>query len=155
MNNEVTVRDAVPLICEKLSQGGSVTFTPGGHSMRPMLSGSDPVVLKKYNGSLKKYDLPFYRRPGTDLYIIHRVVGFDKDGSYVLCGDFQLDKEHGVRDEDIIGVVSGYYKGSKYHSVSSLYCRAYARTTPVLRAAHKVYCKIKGVIKKGENSEKG
>lgn len=125
MNKEVLIDDIIDIISEKLSAGGTVTFTPKGRSMLPLLrDGEDVVVLSKPPGKLHLFDIPLYKRKNGS-YVLHRVVNFDKDGSYVLCGDNQFALEHGVRDEDIIGVVTAFYRKGKAYSVSSLSYRFY------------------------------
>lgn len=53
--------------------------------MYPMLrNGEDVVVLKKPEGRLKYLDVALYRRSNGD-FVLHRVVGFDKDGKYIFA----------------------------------------------------------------------
>ena len=50
-NKEIQLEDVIQIIKEKLNSGGTVTFTPHGTSMYPMLrNGEDVVVLKKPEG---------------------------------------------------------------------------------------------------------
>lgn len=119
------MEDVIGLIVERLESGGTVTFTPRGNSMLPMLrNGKDIVVLKKPEGRLHLFDVPLYKRENGQ-YVLHRVIGFDKDGGYVLCGDNQFTKEYGIYDKDIIGVVSSFYRKGKPYTVNSIWYRAY------------------------------
>ncbi|MBR2916774.1 MAG: S24/S26 family peptidase [Clostridia bacterium] len=128
MNNEVkdiTLIEMLPLIEEKINLGGNVVFKPQGVSMLPLIRpGKDSVVLSKGTLPLKKYDLPLYRRRDGS-FVIHRVVGFGKRNSYIMCGDNQYKKEYGIKDEDIIGLVTGIYKGKRLIKVSSLLYKFY------------------------------
>ena len=125
MSKEVAIDDVIDIMVEKLNSGGTVTFTPKGKSMLPMLrDGEDVVVLSKPNGRLHLFDIPFYKR-SNGAYVLHRIVNFDADGSYVLCGDNQFDLEHGIKDSDIIGVVTAFYRKGKAYSVSSFSYRLY------------------------------
>ncbi len=119
MNKEVSINDIIDIMIEKLERGGTVTFTPKGKSMMPMLrDGEDIVVLSKPKGRLRLFDVPFYKRKdGT--YVLHRVVGFNSDGSYILCGDNQFAKEHGIRDEDIVAVMTGFCRNGKPYTLDS------------------------------------
>ena len=109
-NKEIQLEDVIQIIKEKLNSGGTVTFTPHGTSMYPMLrNGEDVVVLKKPEGRLKYLDVALYRRSNGD-FVLHRVVGFDKDSKYIFCGDNQFHKERGITDENIIGVVTAFYR---------------------------------------------
>ncbi len=125
MNKEVLFDDIIDIMIEKLNSGGTVTFTPRGKSMLPMLrDGEDVVVLSKPSGRIHLFDVIFYRRT-NGVYVLHRVVNFDSDGSYVLCGDNQFELEHGVKDDDIIGVVTAFYRKGKAYKINSVTYRLY------------------------------
>lgn len=125
LSKEVAIDDVIDIMVEKLNSGGTVTFTPKGKSMLPMLrDGEDVVVLSKPNGKLHLFDIPLYRR-SNGVYVLHRIVNFDADGSYVLCGDNQFALEHGIKDSDIIGVVTAFYRKGKAYSVNSFKYRLY------------------------------
>ncbi len=125
LSKEVAIDDVIDIMVEKLNSGGTVTFTPKGKSMLPMLrDGEDVVVLSKPSGRLHLFDIPLYRR-GNGVYVLHRIVNFDADGSYVLCGDNQFTLEHGIKDSDIIGVVTAFYRKGKAYSVNSFSYRLY------------------------------
>lgn len=125
MNKEVALDDVIDIMIEKLNSGGAVTFTPNGTSMEPMLrDGKDVVVLRKPKGRLQLFDLPLYRRDDGN-YVLHRVVGFRRDGSYMMCGDNQFKKEKGIRDDQIIGVVTAFYRKGKPYTMGSLRYRTY------------------------------
>ena len=125
LSKEVAIDDVIEIMVEKLNSGGTVTFTPKGKSMLPMLhDGEDVVVLSKPKGRLHLFDIPFYKRSNGS-YVLHRIVNFDADGSYVLCGDNQFTLEHGIKDSDIIGVVTAFYRKGKAYSVNSFKYRLY------------------------------
>lgn len=120
------MKDLVPLLKEQLDQGKTVSFIPQGKSMEPMLKGGkDVVMLKKPDGRLHLFDLPLYYRKETDKYVIHRIVGFKSDGSYIICGDNNFEKEYNITDDDIIGVVTGFYHKGIMRSVESFSYRFY------------------------------
>lgn len=143
LNKNVNLSDIIDIITEKLQKGGEVSFTPGGSSMKPMLSGEDKVILKKPKGRLKKYDLLFYCREKSGQYIIHRIVGFDKNGGYIACGDNQFCREYGITDNEIIGVVTGFYRKGKYHSVEELSYRIYCVLHTFFRPARRLCLGLK------------
>lgn len=125
LSKEIAIDDVIDIMIEKLNSGGTVTFTPRGKSMLPMLrDGEDVVVLSKPSGRLHLFDIPFYKRSNGS-YVLHRIVNFDADGSYVLCGDNQFDLEHGIKDSDIIGVVTAFYRKGKAYRMNSLSYRLY------------------------------
>ena len=91
----VHVEELMPLIQESLSAGRSVRFSPRGISMLPMLrQGIDSVILSPAPETLKKYDLPLYRRDNGK-YVLHRIV--DAGATYTCVGDNQFQLEHGIR----------------------------------------------------------
>jgi len=140
-NTTIRLDELMPLIRERLEMGESVRFSPHGTSMLPMLrDGEDIVILSKPQGRLHLFDLPLYRRKdGT--YVLHRVINFDSDRGYVMCGDNQFKNEHGVYDEDIIGVVTAFNRKGKPYTVHSLRYRFYVHlwyNTKTLRRSLKL-----------------
>ena len=125
LNKQTNLDAVISIINEKLDAGGTVIFTPNGTSMLPMLrDGKDVVMLKKPEGRLHLFDIPLYKREnGT--YVLHRVIGFDKDGSYILCGDNQFVKEKGINDSMIIAVLTGFERKGKSYSTKSFSYRLY------------------------------
>ena len=122
----------MPLIQESLNNGQSVRFSPRGVSMLPMLrQGIDSVVLSPAPEILKKYDLPLYRRDDGK-YILHRIVGAGT--TYTCVGDNQFQLESGVRRDQILALVTGFYRGGTLHSVNEpayrLYCRFWHYSRP-------------------------
>lgn len=125
MNKEVSMDDIIDILIEKLESGGTVTFTPRGTSMLPMLrDGEDVVVLSKSKGRLHLFDVPLYKR-SNGAYVLHRIIDYDPDGSYVLCGDNQFEREHGIKDENIIAVVTAFYRKGKTYRADSIRYRLY------------------------------
>ena len=113
----------MPLIRERLSMGQSVQFKPKGTSMRPMLrQGIDSVVLSPLPKKLKKYDLPLYQRDNGQ-YVLHRIVAVGD--TYTCIGDNQYEYEYGVRQDQMIGLVTGFYRDQEFHSVTQLSHRIY------------------------------
>ena len=116
---------------EYIKEHGQMVITPVGVSMWPMLRyRRDTVFIEKPKGRLKKYDLPVYRRSNGSL-IMHRVIEVYPD-SYTMCGDHQVNPEPGIRDDQIIAVVKGFYRDEKYISVDDerykKYCRFWCKS---------------------------
>lgn len=125
LNKEVQLDDVIEILREKIDGGGTVTFTPRGTSMLPMLrDGKDVVVLKKPDGRLHLFDVPLYRRDNGK-YVLHRVIDFLNDGSYVMCGDNQFALEKGIRDDQIIAVMTAFYRKGKAYTPRTFRYRLY------------------------------
>ena len=68
MNSSISPNDFVELMQDCFSRGQTITFTPSGNSMLPMLDGkSDMVTFSPAPKRLKKYDVALYRRNGNSL----------------------------------------------------------------------------------------
>ncbi len=111
----------MPVIKEKLNEGNSVRLAPRGTSMLPMLrQGIDNVVLSPLPAKLKKFDLPLYQRTNGQ-YVLHRIVKVGE--SYTCIGDNQFAFETGVNHEQMIAVVTAFYRGDRLiYTDSFLYC---------------------------------
>ena len=122
----------MPLIREALAAGKSVTFSPRGTSMLPMLcQGRDSVTLSPLPEKLEKYDLVLYRRENGQ-YVLHRIV---KTGQTFTCmGDNQFEEETGLRHDQMIGLVTAFYRGNRRITVTDpiywIYCRIWQYSRP-------------------------
>ena len=100
---------------EDAVKNGNFVIHPRGVSMWPMVRhGKDSVVINPAEGRLKKYDIPLYKdRLGR--YVVHRIIEVTDTG-YVICGDGLYEIEYDITDENIIGVVTGFFRKEKYIS---------------------------------------
>ena len=122
---QTQLEQLMPLMQEKLAQGNTVCLYPNGVSMLPMLrQGVDSVVISPLPPKLKKYDLPLYRRDNGQ-YVLHRIVKTDE--TFTCMGDNQFGKETGIRQDQMIGLVTAFYRKEKKISVTNtgyqIYCR--------------------------------
>lgn len=122
---EIPLIHVMPVMREYLDAGKTVTFRPRGISMLPMLrQGIDSVVLSPLPEKLRKYDLPLYQRDNGK-FVLHRIVGVGD--TYTCIGDNQFEYEHGLRHDQMIAVVTAFYRDKKYYGVKDwryqLYCR--------------------------------
>ena len=130
---------AEPKLEALLARDGFLIYKTRGVSMRPMLKeGRDLVTIRPFEGRLKKYDVPLYRRRDGG-YLLHRIIGV-KDDHYVIRGDNTFVKEH-VPDKELVGVLTGFKRKGKDCTVDSRGYRVYARVWnfiyPVRWLAHK------------------
>lgn len=94
-----------------ISEQGVYVCTMSRVSMYPMLRDrTDTVVVSPCAGRLKKYDVPLYKC--GDSYVLHRIIKVLSD-SYIICGDNCAYSERGITDEDILCVLTGFYRGNK------------------------------------------
>ena len=99
--------------------------TVSGYSMKPMLvDRRDTVAISPVVGRLKKYDVALYR--SGEKYVLHRVVKVLPD-SYVMCGDNCEILERGIKDADIVGVLSEVWQGGEKLDMNGFKYRAYCR----------------------------
>ena len=138
---------------EELNRKGSFTYTCSGISMLPLLrQRKDLFTIEKKQGRCEKYDVVLYKRY-PESYVLHRVVEV-REKDYVILGDNCLNKEYGIRDEDIIGVMTSFVRNGKEYSVSHRGYRVYAvvwfKLYPLRRLLMKCKIKCRGILKKGK-----
>ena len=148
--HQVHMQDLMPVFQETLAQGKTVRFSPRGVSMLPMLrQGKDTVTLSPVTDRLKKYDIPLYRRD-DGAYILHRVSKVDE--TYTCIGDNQYVYEPGIRNDQIIGVVTAFTRGNREISVTSVWYKLYVRVWCNTRPIHfRIRCVVRKVARKLRN----
>ena len=135
---------------EVLEKKGIYISTTVGWSMYPMLRNRrDTIIIRPMRGRLRKYDIPLYKR-GND-YILHRIVKVTPTG-YVICGDNCLNKEYQVTDQQILGVMSGFYRDDKEIDMDGvgyrLYCRLWVALYPFRYITKRFGIFAKALVKK-------
>ena len=109
---------------EILARDGILVYKTRGVSMRPMLrQNRDLVTVRVPSSRLKRFDVALYRR-GDD-HVLHRVIKV-RDGHYLIRGDNTFKLEN-VPDGAVIGVLTGFVRKGKEHSVTERGYRAYVR----------------------------
>ena len=138
---DIALDTLMPLIRQELAEGRSVRFAPRGISMLPMLrQGLDTVTISPVRGKLKKHDLPLYQRDDGK-YILHRIIRVGE--TYTCMGDNQFYREAGVRQDQMIGLVTEFTRGKKTVSVKAWYYRLYCRFWAITRFPRR--CWKKGI----------
>lgn len=136
----------------QLKENGFYVSTTVGVSMWPMLRNRrDRVILRPIQKGerLSRFDLPLYRRRDGK-YVLHRVIAV-KDDHYVIRGDNTYYKEK-VTDDQILGVVSDFYRKDRHiFSDNKRYC-AYVRfwhfIYPIRLVMHKLRAVAWKILKK-------
>jgi len=132
-----------------LEEKGFFVTTTSGVSMMPLFSDRrDRIVVKPIAERLKKYDVPLYRR-GEKL-VLHRVIKVKED-HYIIRGDNCVEREF-VKDEQIVGVLSEFYRKGKHHTVNGFSYRLYSRLwvfiSPVIIAGKKIRMLLSAIYHK-------
>ena len=147
LEHSMKLETVMPLFKEHLAAGQTVTFSPRGVSMRPMLyQGRDTVELSPLpEGRLNKHDLPLYQRDDGQ-YVLHRII---KVGEHYTCvGDNQFTLEYPVRHDQLIAVVTAFTRNGKYIKVTSPWYRLYYHFWYVSRPVRHVCRWLKGRLKR-------
>ena len=142
----ISLDDLIPVIQEQINAGRNVKFSPRGVSMLPMLrQGIDSVELSAAPERLKKYDVVLYRRDSGQ-YVLHRIVS--ANGTYTCIGDAQFDKEFGIRRDQIIAVVTSFYRDGRCCSVKNVLYRSYCRIWHYSREIRRLVKNMAGWLKR-------
>ena len=108
---------------EELQRSGKIIRTNVGISMMPLLrEGRDVMIIERPSGRLKKYDVPLYKR--GENYVLHRIIKV-KEHSYDIIGDNCVNIERDIKDEQIIGVLTGVIRNGKEMSLDSFGYKLY------------------------------
>ncbi len=121
------IAELLPIMQSVFDDGKTVKITASGGSMRPLLrSGIDAVVLGRCDDaeSLKKYDVPLYRRDDGKC-VLHRIVAVHDD-CFDMCGDAQINIERGVKKSAVCAKAVGFYSHGHYFSADGIVQKAYA-----------------------------
>ena len=109
---------------EEIKKSGKIIYTNVGDSMAPFIrQGRDVLIISKVNGKLKRYDVPLYKRDSGQ-YVLHRILKVRKN-DYVICGDNCWNKEYGITDKHIIGVLTGIIRNGREIPVTDRKYRIY------------------------------
>ncbi len=132
----------MPIFREQFALGKSVRFSPQGISMLPMLRQDiDSVELSALPQRLKKYDLPLYQRKNGH-YVLHRVIKLGD--TYTCIGDNQFEEEPGIAQEQMIAVVTAFYRNQKRWSTGNIFYRAYCAFWHRTRSLRRFFRRGKG-----------
>lgn len=131
---------------EELDKKGILVYTNKGNSMYPLIrQGKDVLIIKKANRRLKKMDVPLYKRKSGQ-YVLHRIIKVNEN-DYVIRGDNTYYNETGIRDDQILGVLSGVIREGKEISVNSLSYKIYSYFWYYTYYLRKLIIKIKRCIR--------
>ena len=139
------MKELVPLITDLLKDGKDVIITARGNSMRPMVKNlRDALILTSYKGNAEVGDVILYKRESGS-FVLHRIVDKSEDGSYVLMGDFQLVREEGIKESQILASLSGYIRKGRTVLCSSKRYQRYKNRSTGSKTRRKLYIKLIGL----------
>lgn len=132
-----------------------ITGLTVGNSMLPLFrNNKDIAVVKKITEPIKVNDVLLYRKKNkADEYILHRLIKIT-DGGYVIRGDNTYFDETNVTDDDIIGVLSAFYRNDKYYECDKsikykIYVVFIRLSYPARRLLRRVNNKLKRILHMG------
>ena len=147
-----TENDAVSISYEDyLREHDALTYTNVGVSMLPLLRQGRDLFTVRRKGSerCKAGDVVLYRRP-PDRYVLHRVIEV-RENDYVILGDNCIAKERGIKDEDILGIMTSFVRNGRQHSTDEagyrFYTAVWMHTIPLRTGAKKAVLRIKRLLR--------
>ena len=129
-----------------IAENDRLIYTNKGRSMLPLLrEGRDLFIIEaKKNGRCKVGDTVLFKR-GSD-YVLHRVITVRPD-DYDILGDNCINPERGIKDDDILGVMTGFVRNGKEHSINEpgyrLYVYVWMKTTRIRIFMKKVINRVR------------
>ena len=139
-----------PLMQEVLQSGGTVELTVTGNSMWPTLCHKVSRVRLAPVESLHKGDLPLYRRDNGS-FILHRIIKVH-DGVYACCGDNQWHLEHGLRQDQMLAVVTHFARKKRWisveHGLYQVYWRVWVAIRPLRRLVIGGWRRVKRTLRR-------
>ena len=109
---EVLMEEYRRILAEE-PQVAALPLIVSGRSMTPFLvPGRDTVYLSRLERPVQRGDILLYQRDSGQ-YVLHRVWKVEKDGSFTMVGDAQTELEPGIRENQIIAIVTSVVRKGK------------------------------------------
>lgn len=126
---------------------GALPLVVSGSSMTPFLRhGQDTVYLSRLTRPVRRGDILLYQRRSGG-YVLHRVWKAE-NGTYTMVGDAQTILEHGIRDDQIIAIVTAAQRRGKKCAPGSFwwdfYEKYWIRMVPLRPAIRGLYSLLRG-----------
>lgn len=93
--------------------------------MRPLIrQGRDLMIIERRpDVRLRRLDVVLYKSNGK--YVLHRILKV-RENDYVICGDNCIRKEYGIKESQIIGILTGIIRDGKELKTSDISYRIYS-----------------------------
>ncbi len=137
---------------EYLDRYGQLKYSNIGTTMLPLFRQGNALFIVTKKGPERCHigDVVLCRRP-PDRYVLCRVIDVRPDDYVILC-DNSVTEETGIRDADILGVVTGFVRNGKRHSVAERGYQAFSSvwmtTAPIRITSKKLAAETKRVFRK-------
>ena len=127
---KLNMESLLPFIEEAFNRGVDFQIPITGTSMNPLLyQNRDFVKIIKPVLPLKLGDIPLYRRD-DGAFVLHRVVGINADGGYIMCGDNQFFLEKGITDKHILAKMKALIRDGQIIDDTNPKYQKYIKQTP-------------------------
>ena len=111
--------------------------------MLPLLKERETsVVIEPKTARLSLYDVALFRR--GEQYVLHRIVSITEDG-YLTRGDNTYFDEP-VLEDDVIGVMTGYFEGDKFVPTDDATYLKYVKKRLKSYPVRRIFVKVKAVF---------
>lgn len=130
----------------------TLIYNNKGVSMLPMLVQDRDLIIvrKKQSGErLRKFDVAIYISPPHQ-YVLHRIVEVNDTG-YVFLGDNCVKKEYGIREKQVIAVLTAFVRNGKKVEVTDLGYRLYSRFWFYIYPLRGIFKKLRLFLKRIKN----
>ena len=146
MNSGRPVSELAKLMPEFLEKGQTVSFSPQGRSMAPTIKEGDTVNLVLCDVT-KRYDVLFSVRDDGKA-VLHRLIGFDKSGGYIMRGDGQIVKEFGITAKNVVARVDSVKRNGKIRKMNGFAFKIHSVYAVFRSDVKSIVNKIQRFIKK-------
>ncbi len=130
---------------KELKEKGYLVYHNVGDSMMPLIKqGRDLMVLESIKRPVKKYDAVLYKSE-DGRYIMHRIIG-KNDSGFILRGDNRYENEYGIKNEQILALLTAVIRDGKEIKCESLKYKFYVHLWYKLYFLRKFIFKLKKYI---------
>ena len=146
---------------DELKKSGKIIFTIKGVSMRPLFRTDEDAifVVACDPEELKNLDIVLFYRVTPikgEQYVLHRIVGRQRDGKFIIAGDNCIDWDI-VDPKDVLGVVKSAMRGNKpiklsgfkYSMYKYLWCKPYKFRSFVLYSRRRLGRIKRKILRRG------
>lgn len=102
-----------------LQEQGYLVYLTSGYSMRPFIRSGEDLVYIRAKGAqrCRVRDVVLYKRDdGT--YVLHRIMKV-REQDYVMCGDNCWQLEPGIREDQVLGVLTKLIRNGQETDVNA------------------------------------